>query len=89
MGLAGRTKRLGRQWRSAAPPLHGFASGTPEKALKQPLSGVPQTLRKLDGHQEAHRIALACSSPPEGQARWTLRLLADPMVELEYVEALS
>src|SRR5688500_15943092 len=45
-----------------------------------------QYLRKLDGHQEAHLIALACSSPPEGQGRWTLRLLADRMVALEYVE---
>jgi transposase len=44
---------------------------------------------RLDGDQEAHLIALACSSPPEGRARWTLRLLADRMVELEYVESLS
>jgi hypothetical protein len=39
--------------------------------------------RKLDGTQEAHLIAIACSTPPEGRARWTLRLLADQMVELE------
>ncbi len=45
--------------------------------------------RKLDGRQEAHLIALACSTPPVGQARWTLRLLADKMVELEYVDTLS
>ena len=45
--------------------------------------------RKLDGEQEAHLIALACSAPPEGQARWTLRLLANRMVELAYVDALS
>ncbi len=48
-----------------------------------------QYLRKLDGRQEAHLVAVACSTPPEGQARWTLRLLADRMVELEYVEDLS
>ena len=45
--------------------------------------------RKLDGEQEARLIALACSDPPEGQARWSLRLLADRMVELEVVEDLS
>jgi len=42
--------------------------------------------RKLDGHQEARLIALACSEPPKGQARWSLRLLADKLVELEIVE---
>ncbi len=46
-------------------------------------------LRKLDGRAEAHLIALACSGPPQGQVRWTLRMLADKMVELEYVDSLS
>jgi transposase len=45
--------------------------------------------RALDGEQEAHLIALACSPCPEGQARWTLRLLAGRMVELEYTEQVS
>jgi hypothetical protein len=45
--------------------------------------------RCLDGEAEAHLIALACSEPPEGQERWTLRLLGKRMVELEYVEAVS
>lgn len=45
--------------------------------------------RKLDGVQEAHLIALACSTPPAGQAKWSLRLLADRMVELDYVERVS
>ena len=44
--------------------------------------------RKLDGHQEARLVALACSEPPQGQARWSLRLLADRMVELEVVDDL-
>ena len=42
--------------------------------------------RKLDGEQEARLVALACSEPPEGRARWSLRLLADKLVELEIVE---
>lgn len=41
--------------------------------------------RKLDGEQEAQLVALACSEPPQGQARWSLRLLADKLVELEVV----
>jgi transposase len=45
--------------------------------------------RVLDGDGEAHLVALACQKPPEGRSRWTLRLLADQMVRLEYVEALS
>jgi len=46
-------------------------------------------LRKLDGDAEAHLIALACGEAPEGRARWTLRLLADRMVVLEYVDTVS
>jgi len=45
--------------------------------------------RKLDGAQEARLVALACSEPPEGKRRWTLRLLAERMVELEVVPDLS
>lgn len=45
--------------------------------------------RALDGAQEAHLIALACSAPPEGKRRWTLRLLAERVVALEYAEAVS
>jgi len=43
----------------------------------------------IDGDVEAHLVALSCSEPPPGQARWTLRLLAQKVVELEYVEAVS
>lgn len=45
--------------------------------------------RKIDGHVEAHLIATACGPAPEGQQRWSLRLLADKMVELEYVDSIS
>jgi Homeodomain-like domain len=41
---------------------------------------------KLDGAQEAHLVALTCSSPPDGQKRWALRLLASKMVELGYID---
>ena len=45
--------------------------------------------RTLDGDGEAHLVALACQQPPEGRSRWTLRLLADRMVRLEYVDEVS
>ena len=45
--------------------------------------------RKLDGAQEARLVALACSEPPAGQARWTLKLLAERLVELEVVESID
>ncbi len=45
--------------------------------------------RKLDGRQEAKLIALACGKPPAGKRGWTLRLLADEMVELDVVNSLS
>ena len=48
-----------------------------------------QYRRTLDGDGEAHLIALACQKPPEGRSRWTLQLLADRMVQLEYVDQIS
>ncbi len=45
--------------------------------------------RKTDGDFEAHLIALSCGTPPPGHARWSLRLLADRMVKLQYVDAVS
>ena len=45
--------------------------------------------RKADGDFEAHLVALSCSQPPEGFSRWSLRLLADKVVELEYIDSVS
>ena len=45
--------------------------------------------RKLDGDQEAHLVALVCSQPPEDRDRWTLMLIAQKMVELDYVESIA
>src|SRR5450759_2253952 len=45
--------------------------------------------KKIDGDAEAHLVALSCSQPPEGFARWSLRLLADKAVELGYFEDIS
>lgn len=45
--------------------------------------------KKVDGDFEAHLVAVSCSEPPEGYARWSLRMLADRVVELEYIDKIS
>lgn len=45
--------------------------------------------KKVDGDLEAHLIALSCSEPPDGFSRWSLRLLADRAIELEYIDNIS
>ena len=62
-----------------------------EDGLEQSLQDHPRpgAKPKIDGEVEAHLIALTCSDPPEGRERWTLRLLADKLVELELVESIS
>ena len=63
-----------------------------EQGIQAALTRQPSSnskSRKLDGEQEAHLIAIACSQPPAGQARWTLRLLAERIVSLEIVESIS
>ena len=58
-----------------------------EGGLKHALNESPRPggRRKLDGHQEAYLVALACSDPPEGKKRWSMQMLADRLVELEVV----
>lgn len=62
-----------------------------EEGLESSLTHRPGAgrQRKMDGDVEAHLIALRCSAPPKGVARWTLRLLADKMIELNYVDTIS
>jgi transposase len=62
---------------------HGLAAAL---ARKRPTG---RQYRKLDGAQEARLISLACSTPPAGRERWTLQLLADKLVELQVVDAVS
>jgi transposase len=59
------------------------------EAALRPHSSTRQYVRKLDGKTEAHLIALACGPVPAGQAKWTLRLLADKLVELQHVPSIS
>jgi len=60
-----------------------------EAALSRKPQDRPSRQRKLDGRSEARLIALACSAPPTGRTAWTLRLLADKLVELEIVDTIS
>ena len=72
------------------PTLSGWAAKYQQSGLQvlqdQPREGRPI---EIDGEQRAKITALACSEPPEGYARWSLRLLADKAVELEYCEHIS
>ncbi len=66
-----------------------FAAGGVSAAVERlPQPPRPQK-RRLDGDGEAQLVMLACSLPPDGNGRWTLDLLADQMVKLNYVPALS
>jgi transposase len=63
-----------------------------EKGLEMALNGKKREKYKekvFDGAVEAHVVALRCSQPPSGHTRWTVRLLAQQMVELSYVEAIG
>lgn len=60
-----------------------------EAALNRRKNRITTSRRRLDGHQEAQLVTLACSTPPTGRNRWTLRLLADKLVELEIVDTIS
>ena len=63
-----------------------------EDGLEVALFGHPKEReyeKKVDGDLEAHLVALSCSEPPEGFARWSLRMLAGKAVELEYVDRIS
>jgi transposase len=58
-------------------------------ALERKQQAQPSHPPKLDGRGEARLMALACSQPPEGQDRWTLKLLAERLVQLEVVDSIS
>jgi len=72
--------------------VHRVRQACVEQGLEAAVSRQRPTgrqYRKLDGAQEARLIAVACSAPPEGRARWTLKLLADKLVALDVVDTIS
>jgi len=84
LGAVAESLRVSRQavaqWRDR------YLAGGLQALEEKPRSGRPV---HIDGKQRAHLTALACSTPPQGRGRWTLRLLADKAVELGYCESLS
>jgi transposase len=77
---------------TSAATVHRVRQGFVEQGLEAALSRKRPTgrqYRKLDGAQEAQLIAVACSAPPEGRARWTLKLLADKLIALDIVDTIS
>jgi transposase len=85
-------QRISEALEISPPTIHRVRKTFVEEGLEAALNRrQPRSsrLRKLDGEQEAHLVALACGTPPAGHKRWTLRLLADKMVELEYVDDVS
>lgn len=79
----GCTTRSLESWRKQA-----VGSGPLSLLERKPRLRPPVT-PKLDGEKEARLTALACSQPPSGYARWTLRLLAERLVELEVVDSIA
>jgi transposase len=72
--------------------IHRLRQRLVEDGLEAALSRRPMSSKrptKLDGAQEARLIAIACGPAPEGRARWTLRLLADKLIELEVVDSIG
>jgi hypothetical protein len=91
-GPAWTDERIAEAVESSQPTVSGVRKQYVEQGLAAALNRRPparEYRRKLDGAQEARLVARSCSAPPTGQARWSLRLLADKLVELEVVEAVS
>src|SRR5712671_6674059 len=90
---AGVTAGLSRPWRPVHRWFTGRASNWQRKGFEAVLSrkqrATPAVQRIFDGEKEAKLIALACSKPPKGRARWTLRLLENKVVELNIVDRAS
>jgi len=76
------TERCVQNWRKQA-VLEG-----PLSLLERKPRMTPPTSPRLDGDGEAKLVQLACSAPPEGRSRWTLRLLAEQLVELDVVDSI-
>ena len=73
--------------------VHAIRQLYSEKGLQAALGRkkrkTPPVAPKITGEVEAKIIALSCSSPPPGRSRWSLRLLADKAVELQYIDSIS
>ena len=84
-------KEIARAMNAAVTTVERTRKRFVEEGLEAALSerSRPGAKRKLDGHQEAYLVALACSDPPDGKKRWSMQLLADRLVEIGMVERIS
>ena len=83
---------IGDAWGCGRATLERVRQPFVAAGLEETLNRRPTTrtdMRRLDGTAEAHWVAIPCGAPPQGRARWTLRLLADQMVALGQVDAIS
>ena len=87
-----RTRRLHRCSRWGVSTVTRVRRRCVEEGLEAALGRKKQARRRqrlLDGEAEAHLVALACGKPPQGQAKWTIKLLAQRLVECEIVETVG
>ena len=86
-----KTKEIASALLCSLPTITNIRRKFVEGGLQSALYDRPRPGQapKITGEIEAQLIALACSQPPEGKARWTLQMLADKLVELELVESIS
>ena len=93
MALIGRIRRSAKRWRSVSRPFGVCDGALFEGGLDDALNRRPQperpSKRIFDGEKEAHLIALTCGEKPEGEGRWSVRLLAERFVKLGEVEQVS
>ena len=85
-------QRISQSFNFSVPTIERIRKNFVEEGLESALDRrMPSRTRpcKFDGEKEAQLIALACSTPPDGHTRWTLRLLADKLVELNHFDELS
>ena len=85
-------EKIGEAFEVGVSTIHRLRQRLIEEGLEAALVRKPRSrprVPKLDGEKEARLVALACSDPPEGRARWTLQLLADKLVELQVVDWIS
>jgi transposase len=83
--------RIAEAYNTSESTVRNLRKRLVEKGFETALEREKQTNRriKFDGETEAKLIAIACSEPPEGYSRWSIRLLADRLVELEIVDEIS
>ena len=91
-GEGGTDAQIAKAVDTSIPTIERIRKAFVEEGIEEAINNGKrnyQQPRKLDGVKEAHLVALMCSEAPQGHGRWTLRLLADKMVELNYVDSVS